>query len=55
MLAGYKTYIISVVAFVVSVLELAGIDVLPQMTPDMAWTQIQLALTAIFLKMGMKA
>jgi hypothetical protein len=53
-LAGYKTIIVSVVSILVSVLELMGIDVLPQMTPDMAWTQIQLGLTAIFMRMGMQ-
>lgn len=51
-LAGYKTYVVSALALAVGVVELIGWDVVAGVDQSNAWTHIQVALSAMFLRAG---
>ena len=53
-LAGYKTYLAAGVAILVAVAELLGIDVVPSIDQSTALNALWAAVTAIFLRNGIK-
>lgn len=51
---GNGTYIVSVVGLIVGVLEMVGVDVVPGVDKANAMQTIQVSLSAIFIRAGLK-